>query len=240
MIGALDIAEVATEALSSASGEREAEHAVYGLDALDEVDLHAILAAGFERAGFGVLREVHFPGPKGSRAKDSERERCDLVVTRNPCAGVADPVKRRKSADRAAGTLFAPIAEAIEEEAAAGLVRPEEALWLEAKTLGQFAYADGVPGANRSYSSELLACARDLKKLAADRAIVHGALLVVLFAECEEVARHDLMVLAHRCLDKDLPIGSPAIEGFAVPDRIGNGWCAAGVYPLSVRADRFG
>lgn len=53
------------EALAAALEQREAdlrdEHAVHGLDALREVELHALLAAAFADSPFGVLREQPYP-----------------------------------------------------------------------------------------------------------------------------------------------------------------------------------
>lgn len=236
--------------LSDADADLAAQQAVRGLDALDEIDLHPVLAAAVESVGCGVLREVCYPGealaaarPRGRRPRRSERERCDLVLTPLPGQRLADPVQALIEQDRAAGTLFAHLAESGGAEEPGGRqppcqgatrhtashppVAPEDALWLEIKTLGQFCYREGVPGPNPSYTSELVGGpARDIAKLARDPQIHTAAAVVVLFCASEQVARHDLAEAANRWLDKDLPIADPIIDGLPIQDRIGNAWCA--------------
>ena len=211
-----------------------AQQAVRGLDALDERDLHRLLAAAAETVGYGVLLEVPYPGASRSgrpprRPRRSERERCDLVLTPLPGQRLADPVEALMERDKAEATLFAHLAE--EPVAAAPgappPVAPEDTLWLEVKTLGQYCFREGVPGPNPSYAGELVGGpARDIAKLARDPQIITAAAMVVLFCESEQVARHDLAEAANRWLDRDLPIADPIIDGLPIQDRIGNAWCA--------------
>jgi hypothetical protein len=56
-----------------------------------------------------------------------------------------------------------------------------------------------------------------------------GALLVVLFCADEATARHDLEVMHGRLVEHDLPVSALDLRGFEITDRIGNGWCAAGL-----------
>ena len=65
------------------------------------------------------------------------------------------------------------------------------------------------------------------------RAWVAGDKAKVLFTESEHTARHDIGVLMHRLLDRELPVSMPAIEHLAIPDLIGNRVCTVGLVPLS-------
>lgn len=57
-----DIADALADTLRERDAALTAEQAVYGLDALDEVELHPLLADGLARATpFGVLREQPYP-----------------------------------------------------------------------------------------------------------------------------------------------------------------------------------
>ncbi len=200
------------DAFASALRERAAaldeEHSPYGLDAATELELHPTLAAAARAMGFGVLPETRYPLHASKRSR-AEGDRCDLVLTPTRGEGLRDPLL--------AGTLFA-------DQGA----DTAEALWIEIKTAHQHGVIDGVARANAAYASELLRLATaDVRKLAADAAIAHGALLLVMFTEDERTARHDLDVWAHRCLDQELPISAPHAAGFPLTDRIGNGWCQA-------------
>lgn len=225
-----DIAEIAAAALKARADALRLEQAVRGLDSLAEVGFHPLLAAALERAGFGVSRERPYPGLPGHRPKHSERERCDLALTPSPAIAIRDPVAELKARDAAAGTLFAPLAEAL--AVAPGIV-PDEALWLEVKLVGQFCFTAGVPGPNRAYASELLSVVRaDIPKLARDRMIRHAALILILFTADRATAEHDLAAFMHRCVDRGLPVTSPSTASFDVPDLIGNTICTICVVPV--------
>lgn len=245
-----DVLAAAATALREAEEGFVHEQAVRGLDALEEVDLHRLIAAGLAGAGFGVLREQPYPGdrttarPTGDQlARESERRRCDLVLTPEPGLRIADPVrtiKRRLAHERqAAGTLFEAhaAATAAEEEAAPqpGTIPPEDAFWLEVKLVGQYCYEAGIPGPNRTYASQLVrGITADLAKLAADPHIDAGALLLILFTEDQRVADHDLVQAMHRCLDKGVVASTPITTSFPVLDRIGNTLCTTAL----IRASR--
>jgi hypothetical protein len=216
---------------------------VHGLDALEEVELHPLLAAGFHAAELGVLREQPYPhewrrklGRRGRGTQDlaerRDRLRCDLVLTLEQNQSLVDPmgveralVKHRRSIE---GTLFEPLtaaeSHAVSAQARSG-VGPGEAYWLEVKVVGQFAYNAGIPGPNGSYSSELRRTLTDLDKLAEDAEIRNAGLLLAMFTIDEATARHDLTRLMHACLDRDLPIGSPEIRHTPIGERIGNHVC---------------
>lgn len=241
------IADAMIDALQARECELCAEQAVYGLDTLTEVEIHPLLASGLERAGLGVLREYPYPHEWQSKIASSksrtglpehrDRRRCDLVLTPSPGQRLDDALRaertRREEAERVRGSLFESIADRSPEPRDPALVYPEDALWLEIKLVNQFCVNSGVPGPNRTYSSELTRNpVADLRKLAEDKRVVHAGVAVILCACDEPTARHDLGVLAHRCLDRDLPIALPTIRATAIQDRIGNAVCAVGLLTM--------
>lgn len=222
-----EVLRIGREALEEEARAIEAEQAVRGLDALPEVRLHPILAAGYERAGFGVVRERGLPPPVRSArlVKESERRRCDLVLLPRADATLADEVDSLRERARAAGTLFEALA-----GPAPGSVTCEECWWLEVKAVGQYTFTDGVPGPNRSYASELrFALRKDLEKFGAVGREIPCGMLLVLFTAGREVAEHDFATAARWAMDRGVEIRHAELEGFAIGDRIGNGYCAVGL-----------
>jgi len=246
--------DLLTDAAEAALRSREAalreEQAVHGLDALDEVGLHPVLAGAYKRAGLGILREQPYPqewafkvGRRGRGMAElperRDRNRCDLVILAEPDGVLVDPLmvqsavlSNRKAAE---ATLFESVAAgaspAIEQAAKRGL-SPEDAYWLEVKVVGQHTFNCGVPGPNRSYASELRRSLADLRKLDDDRMIRHAGLMLVLFTEAEETARHDVTALAHACLDRELPVASPEIRCLPIRERIGNNFMTLALLDL--------
>lgn len=211
----LDIAQVVRDGLARVEESLRIERAVAGLDALDEIRLHGLIASALESTGFGVLREVPFPSLSPAQKRDPQRMRCDIVLTPHPGVRIHDALQslRRKSASE--GLLFA----SAEPEG----IDPRECLWVEVKCVGQFTFTSGVPQPNRAYASELIgAVRRDAIKLASDALIAHAAGLVLLFSESREVAEHDLGVAANRALDHGAPIRAFHFEHSPILDRIGN------------------
>ncbi|NUQ68854.1 MAG: hypothetical protein HUU18_11340 [Phycisphaerales bacterium] len=213
-----EIAGIAFETLCEHEHLLNLEHAVAGLDALNEIEFHPMLAHGFAGAGFGVWREWPYPGDVQRRARRTARERCDLVLTPTPDEEPRDPVAQLREQDSGAGTLFA--AHPAPEPPG---VPPEEAYWLEIKCVGQHTYTDGVPGPNAGYASELTGgLATDLRKLSRESRIVHGGLLLILFGEDESTGMHDVAQALLRCLDKGTDLRSPIRHTTPICDRIGN------------------
>jgi hypothetical protein len=231
-----EIAESAAHALSQRESALRAEQAVYGLDALGEVELHPILAHGFRSRGLGVLRECPFPGAGGT-PKQSHRERCDLVLLPPGQTTLLDPVALARERRTLAGTLFEHSASTpgpAPDQPTGAL--PGDAYWLEVKCVAQNSFVQGIPAPNPAFGGQLTASlAADLRKLSREieRGREHGdgiaraGVLLVLLTRDEPTARHDLAEALHRCLDRGISPRSATTHGFAILDRIGNAWCAA-------------
>ncbi|MBK7405641.1 MAG: hypothetical protein IPJ41_13710 [Phycisphaerales bacterium] len=227
-----DITEAMAEGLRFAERALREEQAVHGLDALDEVQMHPLLAAGLAGAGLTVFREMPYPAPAEGIPKASERERCDLVLAPGGTVGLRDEVAARRERQAAEGTLFAGPLARVEAPQELGKIEPQEAYWLEVKTFGQFSYTDGVAGQNRTYLSQFNACLADVRKLSRVPEIERAGAAIVLFAESPEIAEHDLAAFAHQCLDKDLPLAGLHVQRVEIADRIGNRFAVVGTLDL--------
>ncbi|MHC4946947.1 MAG: hypothetical protein ACYTG1_01605 [Planctomycetota bacterium] len=204
-----DVADVIEAGLRRCAERLDGEQAVRGLDALDEIALHPVLAESLADAGYGIHREQRYPADR-RRRRESAGERCDLVL-------VPD-ARDLRHPDRAA-TLF-------DDPEAVDL---DEGLWLEVKVVAQHR----EEGPNHNYSAQLLAPVRqDVTKLSKDAGILHAALLIVLFVTDGPVADHDLRVWQEKCLDHGLPIGAPYRRSFDIRDRLGNAVCALALFPV--------
>ncbi|MBX3380298.1 MAG: hypothetical protein KF805_09380 [Phycisphaeraceae bacterium] len=222
----MDIPRVVLDGLAQDEDQLLAEQAVAGLDARDEVSLHAAIAGALETTGFGVLREVPFPSLSPEQKRDPQRKRCDIVLTPRQGQRVQDAIRGRRARAAAEGLLFAPDTGDVDAP-------PEDCLWLEIKCVGQFTYTQGVPGPNRSYTAELTgAVRRDVAKLSGDPLIRHGVALVLLFSESREVAEHDLGIAGNRALDRGVPIKAVQMEHAPIADRIGNRLMTAAVFEV--------
>jgi hypothetical protein len=226
-----DILETLAAGIGAVDARLRAEQSVHGVDALDEVGLHPVMAEALSAGGFGVLREVVYPGEHAKPVRKSARARCDLVLLPEPGMSLEDPVAEQALLAAGEGTLFAGLAADLGRSS--HTLAPGEACWLEVKSVAQYAFVDGVPGPNRGYAEQLVKGPMgDLVKLARDPSIWTGAAVVVLFCESQAVGDHDLHATAHRLLDADLPVGGPEIGGVLIDDRVGNAWCGIGVYPV--------
>ncbi|MBT8485743.1 MAG: hypothetical protein HKO59_13770 [Phycisphaerales bacterium] len=204
-----DIADEIEATLRREAERCDREQAVRGLDTLDEIDLHPILADGLRHAGYGVAREQRYPSD-WKRRRETEGERCDLVLT-NDGRPLRVPDRR--------ATLF-------DDPDAVDL---DEALWLEVKVVLQHT----EEGPNARYASSLLSTVRqDVAKLSKDDGILHAALLIVLFVADAMVAEHDLGIWQNKCLDRGLPIGAPYRRTREITDRLGNRACVIALYPV--------
>ena len=218
---------------------------MYGLDALDETEVHPVLARAFEEAGFGVMREQAYPTQwkRKRRAGDQlplprDRERCDLVLTPRPGQRLRDSLAAAKTAkrtrDEVAGTLFEAMGGAGGEVLSArDEVAPDDAYWLELKVVAQYSVESGVPGPNRVYASQITRfAAGDIGKLSCDRTIVHGGLALVLFTADRRTAVHDAGVMVERLVERGLRVGEPTSRSTPIVERIGNAVCTVVLIPL--------
>lgn len=162
-------------------------------------------------------------------AHDSERERCDLVLTNDPAAPPSDPMRRERRQEREATTLFASV---LPEPRDTG-TPADECLWLEVKAVGQFEYHSGVPGPNRAYAGTLVSGVRgDLTKLARARSIQWCGAMTLLFAADERTAEHDWLAALDRALRRGTPLRGHERALLRIADRIGNSVCLVGMaYP---------
>jgi hypothetical protein len=161
-----------------------------------------------------------------------DRMRCDLVLSPSSGQTLQDALleekRERTRKAEARGTLFERLAADAPPSPTRNpaVVPPEEAYWLEVKSVAQFDLSSGVPGFARAYASSLVkSLTGDLFKLAEDPRIQLGGVLLVLFTLDRATADHDLPLAIHKCLDKDLPIASPEIRRVQITDRLGNGLC---------------
>lgn len=204
-----DIVDSIAKGFRNHAARENEEQVVYGFDCRDELGLHPLIQEVLRAEGFGVWPEQRYPSD-WEKTKRSEGKRCDIVLTQD-----ANSVGLRDS--RIRGTLFdTPNA-----------VDPEQAYWLEVKTVAQYE----SEGPFRGYSKELLSpVAEDVKKLWSDALIFHAGLLLVLFNENKDVAEHDLVAWHRRCLDRGYPVAVPAVRGFPISNRVGNGWCSVALF----------
>lgn len=204
-----DIVDAVAAGLKQHAAEEDEEQVVYGFDCRDELGLHPLIQQAIQSYDFGVWPEQRYPSD-WNKTRQSEGKRCDIVLTEH-----ANTVGLRDA--RIRGTLFdTPDA-----------VDPEQAYWLEVKTVAQYE----SEGPFKGYSKELLSpVADDVKKLWSDALIFNAGLLLILFTETKEVAEHDLVAWHRRCLDRGYPVAVPAVRGFAIRNRVGNGWCAIALF----------
>ena len=204
-----DIADAVNAQLQVRAKEDDQEQAAYGFDSLSELKLHPLIQKALMSAGYGVWREQRYPGDQKKTLK-SHGKRCDLVLSRDFL-----PLRDWE----AENTLFA----------ATDAMGLDEAYRLEIKTVAQF-----IPGGTATrYSAELLSpVVEDVRKLWSDPVIRYGGLLLVLFTESQEIAEHDVIAWQRKCMDRGVPVSPPALRGFRINDRIGNGWCATAVFGI--------
>lgn len=208
-----------------------AEHAYAGLDSFSEIQLHPLLCQGFAGSSLGALREIGYPSSPMNRPNDAQRQRCDLVLTPRSNQCLFDPIDEQRTRDKALGTLFETAIDLHEPDPDDAL--PQDAFWIEVKSVAQFSYVDGVPRPNTKYTSEMLGGPEsDVIKLASDPLIHFGASLIVLFSKEQETGYHDIAASAAAMIEHDLPISLPEIQSFEITNYAGNEWCTLGLIPI--------
>lgn len=82
-----EFADAACEHLAAHARALDAEQAVRGLDALDELGFHPLLAAGFAAAQHPCLREVVYPSEPSPLSKIERMDPVDLRMIADPVTG---------------------------------------------------------------------------------------------------------------------------------------------------------
>ena len=205
------VADHVAATLAGAEADLRLEQAVYGLDARDERDLQATLAAGL--AGrYAVAREVHYPSTAGRKL--THRPRCDLVLS---------PPGRPVRLDSAPPSLFDP----------PDACPPGDALWVEVKVAYQFREGSRRHGGYGAQWRQ--AVVADLQKMEADPLVREAALLLVVFNESDAVLAKDLQLFEDVLVRKEVLAGFRQVRGVPIQDRIGHRLCTAAVWPTLQR-----
>ena len=197
--------------ISQAESDLRLEQAVYGLDAKDELILHALLADGLRRH-YEVAREVHYPSSFGNKL--THRQRCDLVLS---------PKGQPLKLDWAAATLFD----------APDLCEPSDALWLEVKVAYQ--YREGGirhGGYGPQWRGGVV---EDLRKMEAEEKIHEAGLVLVVFNESNEILEKDLQLFEDLLAQKEVLAGFRHVRSVPILERMGHRLCTAAVWPTIQR-----
>ncbi|MCC6422720.1 MAG: hypothetical protein IT447_04525 [Phycisphaerales bacterium] len=199
------------EVLRGAEERLRLEQAVYGLDAMEEIQWHPMLAEGL-RGDYEVAREVHYPSSVGNKL--THRKRCDLVLS-----ALGHPLKL----DRSAPTLFDP-AEPTE---------PEGALWLEVKVAHQFRLPQQR---DERYGAQWQkGIIDDLMKMDQEVRIRQAGMLLIVFNESAEVLEKDVELFEMLLARQEVLAGERQVRSVEIWDRMGHGLCTAAIWPTVVR-----
>jgi hypothetical protein len=210
------LAEHLEAILQQREAELRLEQAVYGLDSLSEVKLHAVLARGLAQS-YEVACEAHYPSTSGRKL--SHRARCDLAIT-----GKGLPLQLESLPP----DLFSP----------GNTARPQEALWLEIKAAWQYREG-GVrhAGYGAQWRNAVVA---DLKKMEQDPLIEEAALLLVVFNESENILTKDLDLFEQVLAEKEVLAGFRQVRSVPIQDRIGHHICTVALWPTVQRGPDHG
>lgn len=207
------IADDLAWALESAEADLRLEQAVYGLDAMDERALHAVLAERLA-ARHAVAREVHYPSSAGRKL--THRQRCDLVLS---------PHGRPLRLDARPPTLFDP------PDAAA----PEEGLWLEVKCACQF--REGGSHHTRYSAQWRNGIVEDLRKMEAEPRIREAGMVLIAFTESAEIVTKDLDLLETILAQKEVLAGFKQVRSIPIWERNNHRLCTIALWPTIQRGD---
>ena len=197
--------------ISQAEADLRLEQAVYGLDAKDELTLHALLAEGLRRH-YEVAREVHYPSSAGKKL--THRQRCDLVIS---------PKGRSLKLDSAPATLFD----------APDLCAPGDALWLEVKVAYQYREGGARHG---GYGPQWRGgVVEDLRKMEAEEKIREAGLVLIVFNESSEILEKDLQLFENVLAEKEVLAGFRHVRSVPILERMGHRLCTAAVWPTIQR-----
>ncbi|MCC7350564.1 MAG: hypothetical protein IT446_08355 [Phycisphaerales bacterium] len=195
------------ELLRRSEGRLRLEQAVYGLDSLEELQWHPMLAEGLGDY-YEVAREVHYPSSAGNKL--THRRRCDLVLS---------PKGHPLRLDRSAPMLFDP-AEPTE---------PEGALWLEVKVAHQFRRPEDRD--TRYGMQWQKGIVEDLLKMDREERIKQAGMLLIVFNESVEILEKDLELFEMLLAQKEVLAGDRQVRSTPVWDRMGHRLCTAALWP---------
>ena len=205
------LADHLEQVISQAEADLRLEQAVYGLDAKDELTLHAMLAEGLRRF-YDVAREVHYPSSVGRKL--THRQRCDLVLS---------PKGRPLRLDSALPSLFDP----------ADQCEPADALWLEVKVAYQFREGGARHG---GYGAQWrTGVVDDLRKMDAEEQVHEAGLVLVVFNESGEILDKDLQLFEDVLAQKEVLAGFRHVRSVPILERMGHRLCTAAVWPTIQR-----
>ncbi|MDF1808851.1 MAG: hypothetical protein P1U42_04065 [Phycisphaerales bacterium] len=231
MWNSLEITQLCAIQLKELEAEINSQSTYRGLDSYSEVQLHPFIHQAFTTTHFGALREICYPSASVENPTNTQRQRCDIVLTPNLKQSIFDPIDEQRTRQKAAGTLFE--SSALLDSPPQGTIPPEDAYWLEIKSIAQFSYVDGVPNPNSSYSSEMLNGPRtDVIKLASDPLIRHAGVLIVHFAEDQSTGIHDISAAVDHMIGLELPVSIPEFETIPIKNHAGNEYCTLGLIPV--------
>lgn len=208
-----EVADELGRALLACEEMLRLEQAVYGLDAKEEVAIHALLA---ERLGekYAVAREVHYPSSAGSKL--SHRRRCDLVLT---------PKGRPLRLDSRPPTLFDP----------PDSCPPEEGLWLEIKCAYQFKEG-GRP--HSGYGAQWRGgVVEDLRKMESEPRIREAGMVLIVFTASDEIVSKDLDLFETVLAEKEVLAGFKQVRSAPIWERNGHRLCTVAVWPTVQRGE---
>ena len=205
------LADQLGQVISQSESDLRLEQAVYGLDAKDELTLHAMLADGL-RKHYEVAREVHYPSSFGNKL--THRQRCDLVLSQKG---------RPLRLDSAAPSLFD----------APNQCEPCDALWLEVKVAYQFREG-GVRhgGYGAQWRGGVI---DDLRKMDAEEKIHEAGLVLIVFNESAEILEKDLQLFEDLLAQKEVLAGFRHVRSVPILERMGHRLCTAAVWPTIQR-----
>lgn len=206
-----EIADDMIDVLRCAEDDLRLEQAVYGLDALDELALHKVLAAGLS-AKHAVAREVHYPSSVGK--KQPSRQRCDLVLTE-----AGHPLRL----DTRPATLFDP----------PDMHGPGQGLWLEVKVAAQFAEG-GRP--HRGYGAQWRqGVTKDLQKMEQESALCEAALILVVFTATSQILDADLQLFEDHLAKTEVLAGFRQVRSCDILERNGHRLATVALWPTLQR-----
>ena len=206
-----NIVSVLAGAIETQEGALRTEQAVYGLDSLDELQMHERIAAAMLGA-YSVAREVHYPSSAGNKL--THRRRCDLVLS---------PLGKPLKLDSRPPSLFDP----------PDPTEPGDALWLEVKVAYQFREGGIRHG---GYSSQWRnGVVTDLQKMEQEAPIRHAGLLLVVFTESIEVFEKDVELFEDVLVQKGVIAGFRQARSVSILERMGHRYCSVVVWPTIQR-----